>query len=177
MAKTWAFTVTKEQRVIADALAQLADLKPEDAENFRRAVYPAFVPEPWWDFDGIRIADWKMWQEMQNHLRETWDAGFPADYVLTFLIIHSSTVTDPDTDSIVEVYRSMPYQQAAMFLFNESWRARVCNQCRKRFVAVKPNDQYCSQRCKTDFRRHYKADYIREKRRQNKRKPTKRGGR
>src|ERR1700691_4042563 len=132
------FTVTKEQWVIADALAQFADLKPEDAENFRRSVYPGFVPEPWWDFEGWRNRDWKMWQEMQDHLRETWDAGFPTDYTLSFLIHHSSTATQPESDlSFVEIFRAMPYQQAAMFLFNESWRARICNQCRKRFVAVK----------------------------------------
>ena len=165
--------MTKEQWVIADALAQFAELKPEDAENFRRAVYPGFVPEAWWDF-GARYRpdhpDWKRWQEMQHDLRGTWDARFPVNWTLSFLITESLAVREP------EIFRALPYQEAAMFLFNESWRCRVCNQCRKRFVAVKPNDQYCSQRCKSDFRRHYKADYIRAKRKQNKRKP-KRGGR
>ena len=65
--------------------------------------------------------------------------------------------------------KSLPYQHATMFMFNQSWRARRCNYCHKRFVAEKPNDQHCSENCKLTGRREYKAAHIRSKRQRTKR--------
>src|ERR1700721_1617935 len=75
----------KNELIDAEMLARFAELKPEEVEDFRHSVAPGFVPEPWWDFNGYRIADWKIWQEMQDLLRNTWDAGFPTDYTLSIL--------------------------------------------------------------------------------------------
>lgn len=169
---------TKDELVDAEMLARFAELKPEEVENFRHVVAQGFVPEQWWDLDGQRMAGWKIWQEMQRLLRSTWDAGFPTDYTLSILLNHFSTATQPESFlASADIFQALPYQQATMFLFNQSWRARSCHQCRKRFVAKEPNDQFCSGACRVDFRRRYKAAHIREKRKQSKRKPTKRGGR
>jgi hypothetical protein len=172
--------LTKDQWIAADALAQFAELKPEEVENFRHTVYRGFVPDPWWSLQGQRMRDWKRWQEMQALLQSTWDSGFPVSYTLSFLLNNFSTATEPESFlTPTDIFRALPYQEATMFLFNESWRARRCNrqQCRKRFVAMKPNDQYCSDDCKTIFRKQYKAAHIREKRKRIKRNQTKRGGR
>jgi hypothetical protein len=168
----------KNELVDAEMLARFAELKPEEVEDFRHSVAPGFVPEPWWDFDGRRIRDWKIWEEMQDLVQATWDSGFPTDYTLSILLNNFSTVTQPESSlTPTDIYRALPYQQATMFMFNQSWRARRCNHCRKRFVARETNDQYCSETCRVDFRRQYKAAHIREKRKQSKRKSTKRGGR
>jgi hypothetical protein len=160
-------------------LARFAELKPEEVEDFRHSVAPGFVPELWWDAKGQRAPDLKIWQEMQTLVQSTWDSGFPTDYTLSILLNHFSTATHSDESflAFTEIFRSLPYQQATMFMFNQSWRARRCNHCHRRFVAKKPNDQYCGDACKIVFRRQYKAAHIREKRKQSKRKPTKRGGR
>jgi len=170
--------VIGDELVDAEMLARFAELKPEEVEDFRHAVAPGFVPEPWWDLSGQRMAGWKIWQEMQDLLRNTWDAGFPTDYTLSILLNHFSTATQPESFlASTDIFQALPYQQATMFMFNQSWRARRCNHCHKRFVAREPNDQYCSEDCKNTFRREYKAAHIREKRKQSKRKQTKRGGR
>jgi hypothetical protein len=170
----------KNELVDAEMLARFAELKPEEVEDFRHAVAPGFVPEPWWNLDGQRMRDWKRWQEMQALLKSTWDSGFPVSYTLSFLLNNFSTATEPESFlTPTDIFRALPYQEATMLLFNESWRARRCNrhQCRKRFVAKKPNDQFCSALCRVEFRRQYKAAHIREKRKQVKRKQSRHGGR
>jgi hypothetical protein len=157
----------KSDLIDAEMLARFAELKPEDVEEFRHSVAPGFVPEPWWSFDGQRIKGWKMWQEIQALVRDTWDAGFPPDHTLSVLVNYFSTATQPE--SHIEpalVYRALPYQRATMFLFNQCWRARRCQRpdCRKRFVAKTPNDQFCSDECRVEFRREYKAAHIRDRR-------------
>lgn len=170
--------VIRDELVDAEMLARFAELKKEEVEDFRHSVAPGFVPESWWDSDGRRMAGWKIWQEMQRLLQSTWDAGFPTDYALSIILNHFSTATQPESFlASTDIFQALPYQQATMFMFNQSWRARRCNHCHKRFVAREPNDQYCSEVCKIIFRRQYKAAHIREKRKQSKRKPTKRGGR
>ncbi len=170
----------RDELVDAEMLARFAELKREEVEDFRHTVAPGFVPESWWGADGQRMAGWKIWQEMQTLVRSAWDSGFPTDYALSILLNHFSTDTQPESFlTSTDIFQALPYQQATMFMFNQSWRARRCNrpQCRKRFVAKKPNDQFCSADCRVMFRRQYKAAHIREKRKQSKRKPTKRGGR
>jgi hypothetical protein len=164
---------TKSELIDAEMLARFADLKPEEVEEFRHSVAPNFVPEPWWDSDGQRMKGWKIWQEMQGLVRSTWDSGFPTDYTLSVLLNHFSTATQPESFlTPTDIYRALPYQQAVMFIFNQSWRARSCHRtdCRKRFVAQSPNDQFCSNACRIEFRRRYKADYIRDKRKNSRRK-------
>jgi hypothetical protein len=168
---------TKSELIDADILARFAELTSEEVEDFRHSVAPGFVPEPWWEFDGQKIRDWKMWQEMQALVRDTWDAGFSGEYTISLLMNHAYVrdQAEPDEGYVFpyEIYRAMPYQNAAMFLFNQSWRARRCNRpdCRKRFVAKEANDQFCSVECRKEFRRQYKAAHIRE-RRQAERKAT-----
>jgi hypothetical protein len=168
-------SATKSELIDAQMLARFADLKPEEVDEFRHSVAPNFVPEQWWDFDGRRIEGWKIWQEMQELVRDTWDAGFPTNYTLSVLLNHFSTATQTEPESLLastDIFRALPYQSAVMFMFNQSWRARSCNrpECRKRFVAQSPNDQFCSDACRIEFRRRYKADYIREKRRHSRSK-------
>ena len=173
--------ILRDELVDAGTLARFAELKPEEVEDFRHSVDTGFVPERWWTSDAQRMKGSKVWQEMQTLVRSAWDSGFPTDYALSILLNHPSTSTHEDESflAFTDIFRSLPYQQATMFMFNQNWRARRCNrnQCRKRFAAKKPNDQFCSEACRAEFRRQYKAAHIREKRKQSKRKQTKRGGR
>jgi hypothetical protein len=156
----------------ADALllAQFANLdngKPSEVENFRKSIAPGFIPEPWWDFEGRKWEGWKLWEEMQDLLRSTWDAGFPLDHTFSFITSAHSQRTNPEiSGEAVDIIKALPYQRGAMFLFNESWRARRCErkECQKRFVAEKPNSSYCSHECYAEARRKYKADYINARR-------------
>lgn len=60
--------------------------------------------------------------------------------------------------SMTHVYPSWPsgefvymaqnqFQMGLYLLFRESWRARICTQCRSHFIADKPQRLYCSSKC------------------------------
>lgn len=162
--------------VDADVLARFANLKPEETEEFRQSVAPDFVPDFWWTEDarspdGTVLEGVKIWEAMQELLHATWASGFDTNDTLSVLLNYSSLELAPEMllapkTRSTSTFQAWLYQRAAMFLFNQSWRARTCNQCRNLFVAHEPADQYCSATCKTEFRRQYKAAHIRERRNQ-----------
>ena len=45
------------------------------------------------------------------------------------------------------------FQRATYLLFRENWRARVCSQCGRLFIAGKPAQLYCSIPCSVGARR------------------------
>jgi hypothetical protein len=45
------------------------------------------------------------------------------------------------------------FEAALWALFRESWRARTCAQCKRYFIAEKPAQTYCSNRCYGDAKR------------------------
>jgi hypothetical protein len=131
----------------ADALATFADLEPDGVDNFRRR-YPEFVPQLWWTglswTEGAGVHH--PWIRERDRLRKAWAAGFPTDSTLElattnlFLMAHAMT-----SDTIEETPQKVwDYQRAVMFLANESWRAKICEECGKPFVADHASRKYCS---------------------------------
>jgi hypothetical protein len=163
----------KDRFADAKTLALFADLKPEDAEKFRNSVGKDFVPELWWTQRGIEepspggVNTSKVWQEWQIALRSAWDSHFPTDYVVALLATYYQLESLHEEFVPIKIPDARPYQKALMVLAVESWRARKCR-CDTRFVAEKPNSLFCSRKCYLDFRREYKATYIREMRKRMK---------
>jgi len=54
-----------------------------------------------------------------------------------------------------------PYQRAVMLLAIDSWRARTCLHCSKRFFADMPKRLYCSPRCSGDSHTAAKRRWFR----------------
>jgi hypothetical protein len=163
----------KNELVDARTLALFSDLKPEDAERFRNSIAKNFIPESWWTLGGIKklpggaVTTSKIWQEWQSVLRSAWDSGFPTDYVVALLATYYQLEPLHEEFAELKIPDALPYQKALMILAVESWRARKCR-CGARFIAEKPNSLFCSHKCYLDFRREYKATYIRDMRKRQK---------
>ncbi len=54
----------------------------------------------------------------------------------------------------------IPIQRAIVYLFENSWRARFCAQCKKRFVAAEPRNKFCSDECSRIYGNERKADWF-----------------
>jgi hypothetical protein len=51
------------------------------------------------------------------------------------------------------------FETAMWVLFGDSWRARICGQCKRYFIADKPAQGYCSTRCYGDAKRGQKREW------------------
>ena len=83
--------------------------------------------------------------------------GFPEKDVLD-LISASSTLLDfannyEDQTRALDVYR-----KAILFLYGESWRAKICKHCKRHFIATASKSECCSVSCSAERRKQYKAD-------------------
>jgi hypothetical protein len=149
MAQLSSKRTAEETRVLldaADALAAFADLKPDGVENFRR-LYPTLVPQTWWIGpawkDGVGV--YHPWMRERDLLRKAWAAGFRTDLTLElattslFLISHAMTSETEKTP-----HKVWDYQRAVLFLSVDQWRAKICKECGKPFVADHASRKYCS---------------------------------
>jgi len=75
------------------------------------------------------------------------------------------------------------FQRAVYLLFRENWRARICSQCSRLFIAGKPAQLYCSVPCSVAARRHRDLGWwktkgaVNRQSRRSRRKRSKLGGR
>jgi hypothetical protein len=166
----------KDLMVDAMNLAAFANLKPEDAENFRNAVAPGFVPEIWWrtpnifgivpDAPAFSAVIWKL---EQQRLKDAWRDHFSPEVCLGLIVsanrasefeysVHQQTerkALDQDKEAYASCVASQtppkprlwPYQHAVMLLAMQPWRARICEICGKYFVKEEPRERYCSTAC------------------------------
>lgn len=153
----------------ADALAEFSNLEPDGVPRFQQK-HPDFVPQAWWNYQA-KNSEEKQWQMTQLFLRESWQKGFTGGMFSVMRLVLSVFSPDDLLDSmfgfkldrpafanISEVPDShTPFQRAALFLFENSWRARFCPVCKKRFVAAEAKTKFCSQQCSDEStrRRHY----------------------
>jgi hypothetical protein len=78
---------------------------------------------------------------------------------------------------------STPFHRAVVYLFQNSWRARFCAECNKRFVAAEPKNKFCGDKCSNENRQRQKREWFRKNGKQWRRKVKKakakadRGGR
>jgi hypothetical protein len=64
------------------------------------------------------------------------------------------------------------FQRAVWLLFCQSWRAKVCPNCSKYFLAGKPAQLYCSSDCSGDAHRASSLSWWREKGSRKRARPT-----
>ena len=58
------------------------------------------------------------------------------------------------------VYAPQNDFQATLFsLFRESWRAKICSQCERYFIAGKPAQMYCSLGCTKEIKRRRNLEW------------------
>jgi hypothetical protein len=72
-------------------------------------------------------------------------------------------VLDVDWEEGVFRYRgACDFQRALYLLFRESWRARVCEKCRTKFIARRFAQKYCSTECSGSMQRELKQKWWSE---------------
>ena len=120
----------------------------------------------------------QLWMLHQRILRIAWEKKFPLDNCVSLitavegLSAHSREVervaehmvqhnTIPDYSSVPK-QEVWPFQRAVMFMAVNSWRARFCIKCGKRFVAAKPKNTYCSDECFQESRKGAKRAWWSE---------------
>lgn len=143
----------KEARAIldaADALAAFANLEPANVQAFRRR-FPDFLPPTFWT--GLAWnADagvYEPWIRERDLLRRAWLKQFPADLCLRLvassLFLAANVLTSEDEQELASATQKVwPYQKSILFLQSNPWRAKVCKECGKRFVADHAKRKYCS---------------------------------
>jgi hypothetical protein len=92
-----------------------------------------------------------LWRQNQSWLREAWKVHFEIKLLDTLKLVMS--VFDPNKSSskifanLLEVPIGGPYYRGLSYLLEQKWRARFCQECKKRFVAGESRNKYCSESC------------------------------
>jgi hypothetical protein len=152
----------QENLKAAKAFAAFLDLRAVEIEEFR-GKNPDFM---------LR---WHGWESIQKQFRKVWENGFPQKEVLQVLSSNDfmgGELIIPTTDAqgkrhekrqpVEEYQQGLTYKKAVLFLFTDSWRAKVCKQCGRHFVADHSQSECCSLSCSAMWRKQYKA--VRHKR-------------
>jgi hypothetical protein len=157
-------TETKQILWDAERLALFSNANAAKEVKRFHAAHDDYFPRSFWNYK-IRVGgpgeftvssgpipqeEVPMWRAFQRALQEAWQVGFPREECVRLIScgvvperISGKSEFEPDLLS----YPAWPYQMAVMFLGVESWRARFCGQCGKRFVADKPARRFCSNPC------------------------------
>jgi len=142
----------------AERLAEFVALEPRHVERFRRGN-PRFAPANWWSYQPTcsegKIPLETQQQLAQGFLREAWDDGFELDlFELTRLLL---CVFDP-ADTIARIFESGPrpafatlsdiaddsgFHIGVRYLAEHPWAAKVCEACKRPYVADHAKRKYC----------------------------------
>jgi hypothetical protein len=119
----------------------------------------------------------QLWMLHQRVLRIAWEKKFPLDNCVSLIaaIENISQYSRAVQEVVEQTIRSntipkyslpkhevWPFQRAVMFMAVNSWRARFCIKCGKRFVAAKPKNTYCSDDCFKESRKGAKRAWWSE---------------
>jgi len=152
----------------AQMLGTFSNLTPAQIEEFRNSICPGFLPAEFWDIQTIKVgqsAEFE-WQSIQRSLQEAWTKRFPLDMSIQLIIeVDKYSKLEQALRKVPEMSNEeianmkppaaevWPFQRAVMYLAVNSWRARFCTRCGKRFVAAKPKSTYCSDACFKESRK------------------------
>lgn len=162
-------------------LATFSNLTAAQMDEFRNGIAPDFLPKDSWNPPSVDATTLEPsgphWQWLQQGLQDAWARHFPLDLsiqLITAIAKHSKleqalgqllkklnqeVASVQPIDLTPEVW---PFQRAIMFLAVNSWRARYCPACGKRFVAAKPKSTYCSDACFSESRKESKRAWWSE---------------
>lgn len=191
----------REQLKDAQALAQFANLKPQEFEYFQHN-YPNFFPPAFWTSrSGVmfkhKLSDLQsppqneaiqiMWARILHPvIQEMWRAKFPSETVISLIGLGSWSVFGTASPEHMEALKSMgfelrayPYQRALMLLHTHPKLAAFCPKCGSRFVKAKPRQTFCTDQCFNTNRVAYKKERWKQKGKTYRRNANKRkiGGR
>ena len=151
-----------------DIVGYQAEPPPTNVRRFRR-WHVHFIPGHWWverSRKEIRhgwLPDWVRSEAeglirvlLRDRLRTAWLEGFPEDQVLELV-----------SSDVFPKRGGWTYQRALMFLHAELWRAKICGQCARHFIAEHSQRSFCSMSCSAVYRKLYKAkEWKKRKRRE-----------
>jgi predicted nucleic acid-binding Zn ribbon protein len=171
----------------AGILADFSNLENSAQVDYFRHNYEDFAPQEWWAY---QFKGEKQWQLTQTLLRHSWenqfgdgiynligllnsvidplriaDAERGAEQAVKKMLAERAGVPIKDADNETPRLRLdtyIPLQRAIVFLFEDSWRARFCAECKKRFVATQPKNKFCGDECRTNNRTRQKLEWRRE---------------
>lgn len=143
----------------AVVLSKFANLDAADVGKVRND-YPDFAPPQWWTYQSDNEFETrKQWEITQENIRRAWtdwetawNNNCDADVVETMKLL--MMVFNPD-DFVLRIHRPMfatfteidgqsGYHKAVAFMAKQPWRAKVCEECHRRFVADHSKRLYCS---------------------------------
>jgi hypothetical protein len=183
--------VTKDLIVDTKMLAAFANLEPADADRFRNAVAPGFVPEAWWTGHQGHVmeaddAPTAIWQREQQRLRNAWRSQFPPEACVDLIVSatkmsefeqwREADESNKQVAAFIPKPKIYPYQHVIMLLALQPWRARICEICGKYFVKDAPRDRYCSPPCTKQARLVSKRTYWDSNKKKLRPSKKKRGG-
>jgi hypothetical protein len=182
-----------------EALQEFANIRSDKGAwaHFRKR-WPKFFPEIEYDkatkSSKRSILDYPYWLdqvwtggETEPHLRVMLgievapDDGTPEDsWVADLSTIPAQFYADWD-EGIFRYQGACDFQRALYLLFRESWRARICDNCRTKFIARRAAQRYCTTDCSEsvlhELKRKWWADHGDSwRRRRMASKRRKRGG-
>jgi hypothetical protein len=149
----------QENLKAARVLAAFLDLQPSEFDEFRKK---------YWTFMPLLTVP----TQFQMQLQKVWQGGFRQKEVLEVLSsndmmgggrITTTTIDtetgklDQETQSVKEYEQGLTYKKAVLFLFTDTWRAKICRHCSDHFIAEKNGARFCSPPCATEYRDSYKA--------------------
>jgi hypothetical protein len=109
------------------------------------------------------------------------DEGTPEDSWIVGLATVSARLYAEWDEGVFFYEGGCDFQKALYLLFRQSWRARVCEQCEAKFIALRPAQKYCSTDCSEKMQRQLKRSWWAEHgemwRGKRKRSKSKRKGR
>jgi hypothetical protein len=147
----------------AKTFAAFLDLRAVEIAEFRRK-HPDF----------IHILLWNCWESIQKQFQKVWENGFSQREALQVLssndfmggkldelittTIDEQGKTHEKRQSVEQYQQGLTYKKAVLFLFTDSWRAKVCERCERHFIRNHSQTKCCSVQCSSTRRKQYKAE-------------------
>jgi hypothetical protein len=90
------------------------------------------------------------------------DDGTPEESWLVGLAVIPAQMEADWDDGIFRYRGSCDFQRALYLLFQESWRAKVCDECGAKFIARRGAQKFCSTECSGKMQRELKLKWWSE---------------
>jgi hypothetical protein len=166
----------KERPKLFRALAECANVRPDrKAWSHFRKRWPNFFPKAEYELaegDSRSVRDYPRW------LHDVWlgdsapllqllgikaEPKMPGDHsqALDIHLIPAQFFADWD-EGVFRYHGMCSFQRALYLLFQESWRARVCEKCDAKFIARRVAQRYCTTDCSDDIQRELKRRWWAE---------------